>query len=129
MLAIPKHLMDVRYNGRVHPGSHIQDLEAGDNCQVLAYALLEHYGVDVPRLRSSELLEDTTRTIEVAAYQPLDLLLFNSSPVAFGAHVTVYLGEGRVVHLARHHGIPVIESKDDLLKQVRYRFFIGAKRV
>jgi murein DD-endopeptidase / murein LD-carboxypeptidase len=129
MLVIPKYLMDVRYNGRVHPRARLEGLEHGANCQVFAYTLLEHYGIDVPWLRSSELWEDSSQTIEVATYQPLDLLLFNASPVAFGAHVAVYVGEGRVVHLARHHGVPVIESIDDLLKQPRYRCFIGAKRV
>ena len=129
MLAIPEHLMGVRYNGSVYPGAGVQGLDDGANCQVFAYALLEHHGVDAPRLRSSELWEDSTRTIAVATYQPLDLLLFHSSPDAYGAHLTVYVGEGRVVHLARHHGIPVVESIDDLTRQPRYRFFIGAKRV
>jgi hypothetical protein len=80
-------------------------------------------------LRSSELWEDSLQTVEVATCQPLDLLLFNASPAPFGAHVAVYVGEGCVVHLARHHGLPVIESIDDLLGQPRYRCLIGAKRV
>jgi hypothetical protein len=42
MLVIPKLLMDVRYNGSVHPGARVQGLEQGANCQVFAYAVLEH---------------------------------------------------------------------------------------
>jgi hypothetical protein len=127
MLSIPSQLAAVPYNGAVVPPS--RDLAAGANCQVFAYALLEHHGIAAPWLRSSELWADTRWTITVATFEPLDLLLFHATPDAFGAHVTVYVGDGRVAHLARHHGLPVIERIDELLGQPRYRCSIGGKRV
>src|SRR5262249_32960631 len=128
VLAIPPHLLGLRYDGRVHPGA-APDLDNGANCQVFAYELLAHHSLAAPRLRSRELWQDVRDTIEVTSYQPLALLLFHASPEAFGAHVTVYVGDGHVAHLARHHGRPVIESIDQLRSQPRYRCFIGAKRV
>jgi murein DD-endopeptidase / murein LD-carboxypeptidase len=129
MIEIPERFRNVRYNGSNHPGAPVRELRDGANCQVFAYRLLEHYGLELPPFRSSELWADSRYTREVTEYAPLDLLLFHDSPDAFGAHVTVYVGEERVVHLAKHHGLPVIERVAQLLSQDRYRCLIGAKRV
>ena len=128
MLMIPDFLIEVRYNGKNHPGAENRSLHDGVNCQVFAYRLLEAHGLVLPPFRSSELWEDTHHTIEVTEFAPLDLLLFHSIPRAFGAHVTVYVGQGQVIHLAKHHGRPRIEPIAALVHEERYRFLIGAKR-
>ncbi|WP_051961231.1 hypothetical protein [Devosia riboflavina] len=95
-ITIPAHLLTVRYNAAVHPGvAHPADLSTGANCQVFAYALLAHFGIAFPPLRSSELWADAEYSRAVEAFEPLDLLLFSKTADAFGAHVAVCVGAGR----------------------------------
>jgi murein DD-endopeptidase / murein LD-carboxypeptidase len=128
MIEIPERFRNVRYIGSNHPGAPARELSEGANCQVFAYRLLEHFGVELPPFRSSELWEDSHYTRVVTEFAPLDLLLFHATPDAFGAHVTVYVGEEHVIHLAKHHGLPAVERVTELLSQDRYRCLIGAKR-
>ena len=79
-------------------------LSQGANCQVYAYALLGHFGVKFPPLRSSELWADETATLRVDTFEPLDLLLFNRTLEPFGAHVALCMGDGLAVHLSRAVG-------------------------
>lgn len=128
MIEIPTFFMNIHYNGKNYPGASFDGLEGGANCQVFAYAFLKYHGITLPPLRSSELWEDSVYTTTVFEYKSLDLLLFHSAPIAFGAHVTVYVGDKSVLHLAKHHGQPAVELISDLLSQERYRFLIGTKR-
>lgn len=126
---LPAQLLNVRYNSEAIPRDGRCDLSEGANCQLFAYALLATNGIDIPDFRSSDLWDDDTVTHTVSDLAPLDLLLFNSSPEAYGAHVAVYLGRGDAIHLAKREGLPQIWSLDRFSKVQRYAVFIGAKRV
>ncbi len=83
----------------------------------------------MPPLQSSELWDDHDFSDAVHDYQPLDLLLFNDTEIAWGAHVAVYLGDGVVAHLSRQFGLPVTCTIEDMLRMPKYRVLIGAKRI
>lgn len=128
-LTIPAHFLSIPYNAAIAPGVvHLADLSTGANCQVFAYALLAHFGIAFPPLRSSELWADTEHSIAVTEFQPLDLLLFGKSADAFGAHVAVCVGEGRALHLSRAVGLPVEWAIEDFATHENYRVLIGGKR-
>ena len=130
VLDIPAQFMAVPYDGEKYPGvGAIGDLCGGANCQLFAYAVLAHFGRDVPPLRSSQLWEDTAHTRRVTTLEPLDLLLFGMTADPYGAHVGVYLGEGTVLHLPKRIGVPAIWTLDDFAAAPGYTCFIGAKRV
>ncbi len=102
---------------------------AGANCQHFAYELLRHFGLTLPDFRSSELWKDTTYTKEVLEFKPLDLLLWNKTQEAWGAHVGVYLGDNKIIHLSKTVGATSIWSLEESQKHERCTHFIGAKRV
>ena len=130
MIDIPPRFFEVTYKGAHYPGSpKVNGLEGGANCQVFAYELLRHHGVTVPDLRSSDLWEDTQFTTQVTDLQPLDILLWNKTDNPWGAHVGVYLGENKVIHLSKANHTAVIWTLEEFLKQPAYTVFIGAKRV
>src|SRR5687767_7490333 len=97
---IPDSFWSVRYNGACYPGA-ASGLAQGANCQLFAYELLRHHGLLLPAFRSSDLWADTEFTEAVSVPEPLDLLLFNKAAEAWGAHVAVYLGDGKAIHLAK----------------------------
>jgi hypothetical protein len=103
-------------------------IETGANCQNFAYELLRHFGRHVPNLRSSNLWDDRERTIVADAYQPLDLLLFNRTRDAWGAHVAAYVGKERAIHLSRRVGLAAVWSLAQFAIRPEYRMLIGAKR-
>ncbi|MEJ0025892.1 MAG: NlpC/P60 family protein [Rhizomicrobium sp.] len=123
---IPSAFWAVPYRGECFPA---RDVAAGANCQAFAYALLRHFGPTISDFRSSDLWDDTAETERVADLAPLDLLLFNRTADAYGAHVGVYLGEGRVIHLAKRVGTPAIWPLERFAREPGYEVFIGAKRV
>jgi hypothetical protein len=127
-LFIPPHFMQVHYVASCYPGV-ARGLRAGANCQHFAYELLRHFGLILPDFRSSELWGDTTHTEKVLEFKPLDLLLWNKTQEAQGAHVGVYLGSNQVIHLSKTVGTTSIWTFEDFQKLERYRYFIGAKRV
>lgn len=129
MLKIPEAFMRVRYDDDRHPQSTEFDFSKGANCQLFAYALLKHFGVNVPLLRSSQLWEDTERTDVVQDFEPLDLLLFNDKDTSWGAHMAVYLGDGQLIHLSKSAGLPEICRLSEILDRPKYKRLIGAKRV
>ncbi|MEU8588045.1 hydrolase [Streptomyces sp. NPDC048664] len=106
-------------------------LAAGANCQVFAYAVLRHFGLAAPALRSSDLWTDTRSTVRVGAdaARPLDLMLFNAGDDAYGAHVGVRAGEGRVLHLCAEVGLPALWEDARFAERERYRVLVGVKRV
>jgi len=130
MISIPPHFLTIPYNGDNFPGAEGFDgLTEGANCQVFAYTLLAHHGIELPLFRSSELWDDDQFTRVVTDFEPLDLLLFHETNQAFGAHIGVYVGDGYVLHLAKHRGLPIVETIAELQKHPRHRVFIGTKRV
>jgi lipoprotein Spr len=130
-LTIPARFHRVRYNGARYPGAEgVVGLDGGANCQQFACELIRHFGFAPPDYRSSELWEDEIHTRTVAGeLEPCDLLLFNRTSAAWGAHVAVYLGGKLAIHLSRRAGVPVIWKTDDFRLRPEYACFIGAKRV
>jgi len=129
-IEIPQRFYDVSYNSSRIPGVKYQsNLSLGANCQVFAYELLKHFGKVIPPFRSSELWDDQIHTKKVERYEPLDIMLYHNEPKAFGAHVGIYIGEGKVFHLSSKVGTPEITTHDKLLLQECYSYFIGAKRI
>jgi hypothetical protein len=130
-LSIPERFHHVRYNGARYPGAEgVVGLDGGANCQQFAYELIRHFGFAPPTYRSSELWEDETRTrVVVGELVPCDLLLFNRTPAAWGAHVAVYLGSDLAIHLSQRAGVAVIWKIEEFHWRPEYACFIGAKRV
>ncbi|MFI9169209.1 hydrolase [Streptomyces lincolnensis] len=130
---LPAPFWTVPYVGSRFPGSSevadLPGLEEGANCQLFAYEVLRHFGLAAPDLRSSELWADTRATARVSVAQPLDLVLFNATDDAYGAHVGVWVNEGRVLHLCAEIGRPVVWEMTEFVKRQRYRVLIGIKRV
>jgi hypothetical protein len=106
----------------------LMGIETGANCQNFAYELLRHFGRQVPHLRSSNLWDDTEHTIAVDKYQPLDLLLFNPTHNAWGAHVAVYVGNDRAIHLSRRVGLAAVWPLAQFAGFPEYRVLLGGKR-
>ena len=123
---IPAPFWRVPYDGARFA---VHDIAGGANCQAFAYALLRHFGRAISDFRSSDLWDDTGETACVTDLAPLDLLLFNRTADAYGAHVGVYLGEGRVIHLAKRVGTPAIWPLERFAGEPGYEVFVGAKRV
>lgn len=128
--ALPDWYWSIPYVYERYPGADgVVDLRAGANCQLFAYSVLALFGLAVPPVRSSELWDDTEFTVRVEDFRPLDLLLFNDSDRAYGAHVGVYVAPNRVLHLCREIGTPVVWSLADFARRPSYRVVVGAKRV
>jgi hypothetical protein len=104
-------------------------LAAGANCQLFAYEVLRHFGWAPPAQRSSDLWADTRATVRVSVAQPLDLLLFNATDDAYGAHVGVCVNGGRVLHLCAEAGHPAVWDMTEFAARERYRVLVGIKRV
>ena len=127
---IPASFWSVRYNSERVPTDKPLDLSEGSNCQLFAYALLAHFGKTLPPFRSSDLWNDTSFTSMAAApYDPLDLLLFNPTPDAWGAHVAVSLGGDRAIHLSQRVGKPIVWTLARFADEDDYRLLLGGKRV
>ncbi|WP_433171887.1 NlpC/P60 family protein [Actinoallomurus sp. CA-150999] len=107
-----------------HPG-----IADGANCQLFAYEVLRHFGLEVPAFRSSELWADTEATKRVSAARPLDLILFNATSDAWGAHVGIWAGHDQILHLSSEIGHPAVWRMNDFAARDRYRTVIGIKRV
>jgi hypothetical protein len=130
-LPIPAHFHHVSYNAARHPGADgVVGLDGGANCQHFAYEFIRHFGFAPPDFRSSELWEDAIHTQTVVGeLEPCDLLLFNKTSAAWGAHVAVYLGSKLAIHLSQRVGVPVIWRIAEFSLRPEYTCFIGAKRV
>ncbi|MET9348259.1 hydrolase [Streptomyces termitum] len=130
---LPAEFWTVRYDGARFPGSAAvaarPGLDGGANCQLFAYAVLRHFGLAPPPLRSSDLWADTESTVRVPAARPLDLVLYHSSPDPYGAHVAVHAGDDALLHLCAEVGRPVVWSPAEFAARDRYRVRLGAKRV
>lgn len=130
---LPAAFWIVPYRGSRFPGSPSvaarPGLAMGANCQPFAYEVLRHFGFAPPPLRSSELWADTQATVRVPVAQPLDLLLFNATDDAYGAHVGLWVDEGRVLHLCAEAGRPAVWETAEFAARPRYRVLVGVKRV
>ena len=130
---LPERFRHVPYAGERFPGSAAvarqPGLAAGANCQLFAYTVLDHFGLTVPPLRSSDLWLDTHGTSRVAVPAALDLLLFNRTSDPWGAHVGVWIGEDQILHLSAEIGHPAIWPMRHIVRRDRYRVLVGIKRV
>lgn len=133
LVRLPADYRSVRYVGRRFPGSTSvltsPDLAEGANCQLFAYAVLRHFGLDPPPLRSRELWADTETTARVRAPRPLDLILVNETADPWGAHVGVWIGDNEILHLSAEVGRPAVWSSADFAVRPRYQTLIGHKRI
>ncbi|MFE1772371.1 cell wall hydrolase [Streptomyces sp. NPDC059008] len=153
---LPAELRKVTYSGARHPGAgtpecpssgpdgptvtagpaapgELAALSGGANCQRYAYAVLGHFGLPIPPLRSAELWADRRATRRADRPRPLDLVLFDGGPVAgrpegYGAHVGVHLGPDQVLHLCREVGRPAVWRYADFAARARYARLLGFKR-
>lgn len=131
-MKIPAKFLSITYNPKQIPGSELSIFEHGANCQLFAYHLLAHFGKVIPPLRSSDLWEDTQSTIVITeqdGFKPLDVMLYHSTDQAWGAHVGLFIGDGKVIHLSQELGHPEVRDHYSFSDVERYRYFIGAKRV
>jgi len=128
---LPTALWEMRYDGSRVPGMEpVPEPLLRANCQLFAYALLRHFGRPLLTLRSSELWDDTTCTeVVTPPFEALDLLLFNGTPEAWGAHVAVSLGGDQAIHLSKRVGHPVVWSLERFAEEADYRVLVGAKRL
>jgi hypothetical protein len=130
LAALPAEFLEVRFSERMIPGRRPElGLSAGSNCQRYAYAVLRHFGLSVPDLRSSELWADEELLTTVFDPKPLDLVLFAATPDPWGAHVGVYIGGAAVLHLCKEIGVPVVWGYTAFAARERYASLIGFKRV
>jgi len=127
-LEIPPRFFEVEYNGAHFPRASHCGLKGGANCQVFVYEILNYFAIELPAFRSSELWEDETYTKYVEDLKPLDILLWNKTKTAWGAHLGLYVGEGKAIHLSKQIGKPVIWPLEEFEKHERYAIFLGAKR-
>ena len=127
-LQIPARFMAVRYNGAAHPLTRAAGLEEGANCQRFVYALLDRFGYELAPMRSSELWTDRKFTRLAYRMRPLDILMFNRDMNAWGAHLALYLGNHRAIHLSKSVGLPVIWSLSEFARHDRYKTLLGIKR-
>jgi hypothetical protein len=130
---LPAYYRTVRYVGARFPGSlavaGCPGVADGANCQLFAYEVLKHFALDPPMVRSRELWADTHMTARVLTARPLDLVLFNATNEAWGAHVGVWIGDGHVLHLSAEVGRPAVWPLSEFAERARYRSLIGIKRV
>ena len=125
---VPSRFFRVRYNGAAHPLANVSGLSSGANCQRFVFELLKHFGYEIAPMRSSELCEDRTFTQRVLRIRALDILMFNRDESAWGAHLALYLGKGRAIHLAKAIGRPVVWEVPDFFAFERYRVLVAIKR-
>ncbi|WP_369370633.1 hydrolase [Promicromonospora sp. Populi] len=142
---LPAWVWDAPYDGARHPQAVDPRAAAADpgpsggpelgaNCQLYAYSVLGLAGRQVPPHRSSELWGDTSLAHpRLGDLEPWDLVLFNRSlnhgAAAYGAHVAVYLGDDRLLHLCAELGRPAVWTRADFAARERYASVIGAVRI
>ena len=59
----------------------------------------------------------------------MDIFIWNETQEVRGAHVGVFIGECKAVHLAKKEGFAVTWELDEFPKREEYQVYIAAKRV
>ncbi len=128
-LTVPRKFLGVSYNGARHPLARPRSIfREGANCQLFVFELLRNFGYQVGPMRSSELAADRRFTRSVRRVRALDILMFNRDSRSWGAHLALYLGNRRAIHLGQEIGRPAIWSLEEFLERERYRSLIAIKR-
>ncbi|MGN7978611.1 hydrolase [Microbacterium sp. 22195] len=127
----PEWLWRVEYDGARHPGSaDIGTVAEGANCQLYAYAVLDLFGRRPKPHRSSELWADPSYDHpQREGAEPLDLVLFNDTDTAWGAHVALEMGPDELLHLCSSEKTPVVWPFGRFAADPRYRHLIGVVRM
>jgi len=121
--------MRIRYNGARHPLSASGSIfREGANCQRFVFDLLAHFGYEVGPMRSSELFADREFTRAARRMRRFDILMFNREQRAWGAHLALYLGDNRAIHLSKEVGRPAIWTIPEFFARERYRTLVAIKR-
>lgn len=129
-IKIPERFRKVLYNQKCFPvAPEVRGVTGGANCQQYAYEFVRAFGFTIPDLRSSDLWADTTHTHFSQRPKPFDLVLVHNAPIAWSAHVGVYLGSGLVLHLSKKIGAPAIESVHSMMRRAQCRYLLGFKRI
>jgi murein DD-endopeptidase / murein LD-carboxypeptidase len=129
-IEVPKRFLAISYNGDHYPGAPgVNGLIEGANCQLYAYEILRHFGLQIPDFRSSNLWEDTQYTDIVSDLGPLDIVLFNRTKKVWGAHVGLCISSDEIIHLSKQVGRPAIWGMAEFQMRPEYQTFIGAKRI
>lgn len=130
-IAIPIQFFYIRYNAKQFPGSvNKKGLEFGANCQYFVFEFLKYFEIKIKKaFRSSELWADTIETKKVNKLTLFDIVFFNSTEESYGAHLGVYLGKNKVIHLSKRVGYPTVWDLKEFSKYKEYSYFLGAKRV
>lgn len=127
---LPAEFVAVPYVYERYPGAPgVVGVREGANCQLYAYAVLEHFGLSVPLLRSSELWSDDRLHTVTDGEEPLDIVFYNRTREAFGAHLGIVVGENAVLHLCAEIGHPIVWSRDAFAQRPRYKVRVGARRL
>jgi cell wall-associated NlpC family hydrolase len=109
---------------------YCKNLENGANCQTFVYEILkESQPWFVPDFRSSELWEDKKYTETVSNLEVSDIVFFNRNENSYGAHLGIYVGNNKVLHLCKEIGFPSIWDLKQFESNDKYKIFIGAKRL
>ncbi len=128
--AIPIRFFSIKYGTTKLPSIRVdKKLLLTANCQLFVYNLLHHFGYTFLTFRSSELWKDKKYTRKVRRIKPLDILLFAEQRKAYRAHIGLYLGSNRVIHLSKEIGYPTVWDFKEFKKRKLYKIFIGAKRL
>ncbi len=130
MISVPKKFLQITYNPAAKPQSNYsKDLIDGANCQIFVYSILRFYKHEIPDLRSSQLWDDELFTHKVNEYQDFDILLYNDKDNAWGAHLALFIGNNKVIHLSKAVGKPEIIDYEKLRERKTYQYLLGAKRL
>ncbi|MGG7570316.1 cell wall hydrolase [Streptomyces sirii] len=147
---LPAELRKVTYSGARHPGAGTPEcpssapdgptaavgpaapgdftaLSDGANCQRYAYAVLGHFGLPMPPLRSAELWADDPAPPTSPPYRPRPPTA-PPRPSTTYQHVGVHLGPDQVLHLCREVGRPAVWRYADFAARARYARLLGFKR-
>ena len=144
-LSISPKFANVKYNSKMHPkNKKWNSLDDGANCQKYVYEILKvkypyEFIKDID-YRSSELWNGSREFWTVNEYEPLepfDIVLFNKTRDAYGAHVGLFVDEmnglsphminGGVLHLSKENGLPEVTTWQ--MMKMKYKYYIGAKRL
>ena len=130
MIEIPPYYFKIPYKDACYPGSEaLGDFKDGANCQVFVYELLVHFGYpNMPDFRSSELWEDEIHSQKVNHVEAYDILFWNKTATAWGAHVGLALDASHIIHLSHENGFAEIWPIEKFETKPNYAHFIGSKR-
>jgi lipoprotein Spr len=127
---IPKKFYKIPYNSHNFPNNDKQiDIKDGANCQFFVYTLLEYFGYPKLTFRSSELFDDKEETINVSNAEVFDIIMFNNVDKSYGAHLGLYIGKDKVIHLSKEVGLPSIWTFSNFNNTDKYCKIVGIKRV